>query len=134
MNKKTILIIAGVVALGGVAFAGYKIWKTNKDKKDSNTDENTNFVEGDEFMVIDEPTFNVSGDGQYHCCFDENGTPTWAYAPKPCSEMYKSPHFKPCRMGTTRGMATRPSVRKMVKTRRFDGVTEGDRFNESCGI
>lgn len=36
MDRKKIILAIGVVALGGVAYVGYRIWKKKKDKKTSN--------------------------------------------------------------------------------------------------
>jgi uncharacterized membrane protein YebE (DUF533 family) len=35
MNRNKILLAVGVVALGGMAFVGYRIWKKRKEKKES---------------------------------------------------------------------------------------------------
>jgi len=36
MKNNKVLVVVGVVALGGIAFLGYKMWKNRQEKDDNN--------------------------------------------------------------------------------------------------
>lgn len=36
MKNNKVLVVVGVVALGGIAFLGYKMWKNRQEKNDNN--------------------------------------------------------------------------------------------------